>query len=134
MKNNMAQIADMLGVTLGKEFYIVGRTYSYLLTNNGLYKVVGGMQSKLNNDTLEHLLLGKLEIDSRFLPSKNESYYVPFFTGTEVRHWENSDEDRYFYDNYLVYATYEKAEEVKQLILRTVKEYNDANKNINKRN
>ena len=122
MKNNMEQIAELLGVTIGKEFYILGRNYSYLLNNSGLYKMVGDIQTKLNDETLENLLIGKLKIDDRFLPSKHEAYYVPFFTGTEVKHWENNDEDRYFYDNYLVYDTYEKADTVKTLILKEHKD------------
>ena len=120
---NMETVAEAIGVILGDDFYIVGQPYSYLLTQQGLFKVVEGMQTKIEDDTLELLLLGKLEVDQRFLPKKGVTYFVPKLTGVEGMPWQNSELDRYYFDHFLVYETYDEAKALWDIILKEAEDY-----------
>ena len=120
---NMETVAEAIGVILGDDFYIVGQPYSYLLTQQGLFKVVEGMQTKIEDDTLELLLLGKLEVDQRFLPKMGVAYFVPKLTGVESIPWQNSELDRYYFDHFLVYETYDEAKALWDIILKEAEDY-----------
>lgn len=140
LTDSMEKTAEILEVQLGKAFYIKGRANAYMLTKAGIYKIVNDISTKLNDDTLELLLLGKLEIDDRYLPYKDEEYFIPSLFGAESRHWKNNDEDRYYFDHYLVCQTFAEASELWTDFMEIAKEKKDANKkpkgnpkNINQR-
>lgn len=130
--SNMNQVAELLNITLGQPFYIEGRAHSYTLFHTGLIKEVNGIQSECVG-TLEQLLVGTLKVDMRFLPRKDAEYYIPTLLGVEMKHWQNSDEDRYYFDNYFVCRTYEDAVALLNSFIATSKEKNNADKKPKKR-
>ena len=57
---NMEKVAEILGLKVNDIFYIVGKSGSYVITQNGLKQFVNDIQVDVQDDTLGLLLLGKL--------------------------------------------------------------------------
>lgn len=124
---NMEKVAEILGLKVNDIFYIVGKSGSYVITQNGLKQFVNDIQVDVQDDTLGLLLLGKLEIDQRYWPKKGSNYYVPGLQGVEQYTWHNNDMDRYYFDNYLVCENYDTAKKLLTKFLVVAKEFANEN-------
>ncbi len=96
-KNLMPEVAKLLGVELGEEFYIKDLGTLYRFTLKGLeYQNDDKRWYRISCCLIEDLITGKREIKKRpFIPKANEDYfYVSWLYDGE--HWRFCIETTYF--------------------------------------
>mgnify|MGYP004512861801 CR=1 FL=1 len=136
--NNMANVAELLGVKLGENFRIISdisfiRRECYRLTEKGLEIVrKNEKDNRYDPEILTELLTGRHSVDCvDWEPKKGDYFYTPNIhnPSPELRYskltWEGSDQDLYLFKNGLAFKEKEAAVYTAERILdqtRAIKE------------
>ena len=108
-QNKMAELAEILHLSVGEKFVIKGYTGFFKLESNGLTHIshVDGRESAADNFLLKELITGARSYRRCFKPQKGEAYYHPAsdFNGTVKAVWQDTCFDLAYYKCGLVFKT-----------------------------
>lgn len=127
MANRMKGVAKLLGVELGKEFYIEGDKDRFKITDAGVeyYSVAYGKWFSTMPIVLEKLLNGTYVIKDIWAPDLGQVYYYPIVDLDSLCcncEWHGDNTDYHRLDNGLVFQTREEAIELAKKMLETARE------------
>lgn len=127
MANRMKGVAKLLGVELGKEFYIEGDKDRFKITNAGVeyYSFAYRKWFPTMPIVLEKLLNGTFVIKDIWTPDSGQVYYYPIVDEDSLCcdcEWHGEDTDYHRLDNGLVFETKEEAIELAKKMLETARE------------
>lgn len=125
-ENKMEQVSQMLGVELGEEFSVTGQ--------GGIFRISKELGVEHRNDytgeweptavILRDILLGNAKVKKLWKPKMGEEFFISSSSdkdGWEVFVWADNVEDRFWYDNGLVFRTEEEASEMTGKILAFIR-------------
>lgn len=122
MANRMKGVAKLLGVELGKEFYIKGNKERFKITDAGVkyYSIDYGKWFPTMPIVLQKLLDGTYVIKNIWTPDLGQVYYYPTvdldFLCCNCE-WHGEDNDYHRLNNGLVFPTREEAIEMAKKML-----------------
>lgn len=122
MANRMAGVAKLLGVELGKEFYIEGNKERFKITDAGVkyYSIDYGKWFPTMPIALQNLLDGTYVIKDIWTPDSGQVYYYPIVDLDSLCcncEWRGEDTDYHRLNNGLVFQTREEAIEMAKKML-----------------
>lgn len=127
-QNKIAELAEILNLSVDEKFVIEGYSGFFKLVPTGLIHIshVDGRKSAADNFLLEDLITGARSYRRCFKPQKGEAYYHPdsTFIGTVQAVWQGTCFDLAYYKCGLVFKTsIECTEAMNDLKKRLYSEY-----------
>lgn len=111
MGNNLSKILDMFNLTYNEEFLLEGDSvWKYRFTLKGLefYDEHAGW-CEVKDNTLEYMILGYCKVYVKWLPKRDDTYYIPDISSGEPRiittTWRDTDLDNTRYVAHVVFKT-----------------------------
>lgn len=130
MANRMKGVAKLLGVELGKEFYIEGNKERFKITDAGVkyYSIDYGKWFPTMPIALQNLLDGTYVIKDIWTPDSGQVYYYPIVDLDSLCcscQWRGEDTDYHRLNNGLVFQTREEAIKMAKRMLAVAKEFRE---------
>ena len=127
MANRMKGVAKLLGVELGKEFYIEGVKERFKITDAGVeyYSIDYGTWFSTMPIVLQKLLNGTYVIKDIWTPDSGQVYYYPIVDLDSLCcncEWHGEDTDYHRLNNGLVFETREEAVAAAEKMLAAINE------------
>lgn len=127
MESKMAKVAEILGVELGEEFELVGRSQKFKLLISGAYYLDCKADWILLDSILTDLICGKEKIKGKsWKPIKRQAYFYPCFKcgkKYEKEYWDGVGFDKLVYENGFLCRTEKEAEALHDFIVAQVKKH-----------